>query len=73
MAKIGMRNFQDTFKTRKQSLISAFSICITGPLTNKIEINEVNIALKEIQLKGIGLRKQQKGESLLWMKLLKRS
>ena len=26
-----MRNFQDTFKTRKQSFISAFSICMTIP------------------------------------------
>ena len=27
-----MRNFQDTFKTRKRSFISAFSICMTVPL-----------------------------------------
>ena len=29
---VGMRNFQDTFKTSKRSLISAFSICMTVPL-----------------------------------------
>ena len=29
---IGMRNFQDTFETRKRSIISAFYICITVPL-----------------------------------------
>ena len=29
---VGMPNFQDTFKTRKQSFISAFSICIIAPL-----------------------------------------
>ena len=29
---VGMPNFQDTFKTRKQSIISAFSICIIAPL-----------------------------------------
>ena len=29
-----MQNFQDTFETRKGSFISAFSICITVPLTN---------------------------------------
>ena len=29
---IGMPNFQDTFETRKQSFISAFSICMTVPL-----------------------------------------
>ena len=27
-----MQNFQDTFKTRKQSFISAFSVCMTVPL-----------------------------------------
>ena len=27
-----MQNFQDTFETRKQSCISAFSICMTLPL-----------------------------------------
>ena len=29
---VGIGNFQDTFKTRKQPLISAFLICITVPL-----------------------------------------
>ena len=29
----GMGNFQDTFKTRKPSFISAFSVCLTVPLT----------------------------------------
>ena len=29
-----MRNFQDTFETRKQSFISVFSICMTVPLIN---------------------------------------
>ena len=27
-----MQNFQDSFETRKRSLISAFSICMTVPL-----------------------------------------
>ena len=27
-----MRNFQDTFGTRKRSFISVFSICMTVPL-----------------------------------------
>ena len=31
-----MKNFQDTSETRKQSFISAFSICMTVPL-NKLE------------------------------------
>ena len=30
-----MRNCQDTFKTRKQSFISVFSICMTAPLIPK--------------------------------------
>ena len=30
-----MRNFQDTFETRKRSFISGFSVCITEPLINK--------------------------------------
>ena len=29
---VGMRNFQDTFKTRKRSFISTFSICKAVPL-----------------------------------------
>ena len=31
-----MANFQDTFKTYKQSFISAFSICMAVPLKFKI-------------------------------------
>ena len=27
-----MRNFQDTFETRKQSFINVFSICMTVPI-----------------------------------------
>ena len=30
-----MRNFEDTFETRKRSLFSAFSICMTVPLKKK--------------------------------------
>ena len=28
-----MSNFQDTFETRKRSFISAFSVCVTVPLS----------------------------------------
>ena len=28
-----MRNFQDTLETRKESFITAFSICMTVPLS----------------------------------------
>ena len=31
---VRMRNFQDSFETHKQSLIRAFSICMTIPLTD---------------------------------------
>ena len=34
-----MSNFQDTFETRKRSLISASSICMTVPLTKTQELN----------------------------------
>ena len=30
-----MLNFQNTFKTRKRSFISAFSICVTVPFRSK--------------------------------------
>ena len=33
-----MRNFQDTFETRKRSFISAFSIYMTVPLITKVNI-----------------------------------
>ena len=33
-----MRNFQDTFETREQLLISALSICMTVPLKNLIYV-----------------------------------
>ena len=29
-----MQNFQDTFETRQRSFTSAFSICMTVPLTS---------------------------------------
>ena len=36
-----MRNFQDTFETRKRSFISAFSICMTVPIKHvKLIISE---------------------------------
>ena len=31
-----MRNFQDTFETRKRSFISTFSICMTVPLKEEL-------------------------------------
>ena len=39
-----MRNFQGTFEKRKQSLISAFSICISTPL------NAYNISISSLCL-----------------------
>ena len=32
-----MRNFQDTFQTRKRSLINALSICMTVPLKSNVD------------------------------------
>ena len=37
-----MRNFHDTFETRKRSFISAFSICMTVPLI-KVDINSLKL------------------------------
>ena len=34
-----MRNFQDTFETRKRSFISAFSICMTVPLRRNADLS----------------------------------
>ena len=34
-----MRNFQDTFETRKRSFISAFSICMPIPLNSMHSVN----------------------------------
>ena len=33
-----MRNFQDTFETRKRSFTSAFSICMTVPLISESKV-----------------------------------
>ena len=40
---VGMRNFHDNFKTPKRSFISAFSICMTVPLTYKFAGEQENI------------------------------
>ena len=41
-----MRSFQDTFETRKRSFISAFSICMTVPLTKHgLLVNQIKNAL----------------------------
>ena len=37
-----MRNFQDIFETRKRSFITAFSICMTVPLSFDGKRYEVN-------------------------------
>ena len=45
-----MRNFQDTFETRKRSFISTFSICMTVPLKGVIDstlVLEKRIELRE--------------------------
>ena len=34
-----MRNFQDTFETRKRWLISAFTICMAVPLKTRAAMN----------------------------------
>ena len=41
-----MRNFQDTFETRKRSFISAFSGYMTEPLTEKMKLLHQNFEKK---------------------------
>ena len=36
-----MRNFQDTFETRKRSFISAFSVCMTDLYGDKVIVKSV--------------------------------
>ena len=41
-----MRNFQDTFETRKRSFVSAFSICMTVPsiqTSKMLEVGKIKI------------------------------
>ena len=42
-----MRNYQDTFETRKRSFINAFSICMTVPLNleNSFRLSEHSMAV----------------------------
>ena len=42
-----MRNFQDAFETRKRSFISAFSICMTVPLSTNPSGILIKIKLKK--------------------------
>ena len=45
-----MRNFQDTFEARKRSLFSAFSICMTVPLSLKeLPENFENIYINKLE------------------------
>ena len=45
-----MRSFQETFETRKQSFISAFSICMALPLTkNDVEFLPIEISSKKVR------------------------
>ena len=49
-----MRNFQDTFETRKRSFISVFSICMTVPLRKVTQI-----------IKNLLMRKKSKNDTRL--------
>ena len=43
-----MRNFRDTFETRKRSFISASSICMTVPVIVPLSISMINYHGKEV-------------------------
>ena len=45
-----MRNFQDTFETRKRLFISAFSICMTVPLRGVIIFTDAFFVNDRIQM-----------------------
>ena len=49
-----MRNFQDTFETRKRPFISAFSICMTVPLIfhNKFALAKIQAAINRLHHKS---------------------
>ena len=47
-----MRNFQDTFETRKRSFISAFSICMTAPLMCSMKKHPPVCSIKKGVLKN---------------------
>ena len=42
-----MQNFQDSFETRKQSFISACSICMTVPLRDSVSLETFKHKIKE--------------------------
>ena len=52
-----MQNFQDTFETRKQSFISAFSICITVPCCNFLLFRSIHqrCSIKKAVLKNFAI------------------
>ena len=59
-----MRNFQDTFESRKRSLISVFSICMTVPLIEEDKPSEKIVIVKE-KLDGIDIDDMGNLEDLL--------
>ena len=49
-----MRSFQDIFETRKRSLISVFSICMTVPLTKITSLfTDYDKVIKQYLKKGV--------------------
>ena len=50
-----MRNFQDTFETRKRSFFSAFSICMTVPLREECNAGKSRAQQKNAELKNANL------------------
>ena len=51
-----MRNFQDTFKTRKRSFISAFSICMTVPLRKDKVLIRGGLQVTDLGANAISIR-----------------
>ena len=53
LKKIGMQNFQDTFETCKQSFTSAFSVCMTVPLTATRDLHSFMLSKNKISKESI--------------------
>ena len=56
-----MRNFQDTFQTRKRPIISGFSICMTVP------INVCRGTLSCVNIISQGLYSKSKDDKILYL------
>ena len=60
-----MRNFQDTFQTCKGSFISAFSICMTVPLTSSENWHDLSISFVKVSASFSGINSSMSSSKFL--------